>query len=570
MSTTPLMGASLISPLEGTNFGAVEEGVSGVLVLGTTKIVLGEDSITINSREEGKGKKRGCCAGLLSFGGMLLEFLCRFLRIRLTVCFQPASGPALTSVTIPLYNVLVATTEQGELVIAHAKPAGKEKVVPETLNFKYEGWQATQVSAWAKNVTSLAYGEAQPFKRLKVLINPFGGKGNAATLWEQHCKPIFVAARCPIDAHTTSFQGEAINIAEELDIEAFDAVVCASGDGIPHEVFNGLGKRPDARIALEKIALAQLPCGSGNAMCHNLTGTPSPSLAALAIVKGIVKPMDLVSLTQDGERRLSFLSQSFGIVAEADLGTENLRWMGGDLRFLWGMLSSIGRQAVYPCDLAVLTAIEGKDNIRDHYQLNHSESTLKNPISPKDKSAQSPSLLSPSITSTAVTTASSSSSSPSKPTDTGLPPLKYGTSTDPLPSDWPLVHHPTMGNFYAGKMSWVSLEAKFFPFSLPHEGLFDLICIDGRIPRWDAIKTLLAAATGTHFHMDHVEYRKVLAYRITPIVEGGDPKGGEGYISVDGERVPFRPFQAEVHEGLGRVLGKKGNSWENSGCEAKK
>ena len=31
----------------------------------------------------------------------------------------------------------------------------------------------------------------------------------------------------------------------------------------------------------------------------------------------------------------------------------------------------------------------------------------------------------------------------------------------------------------------------------------------------------------------------------------------EEYISIDGEKVPFEPFQAEVHEGLGTVLAKR-------------
>src|SRR5690606_28696323 len=143
-----------------------------------------------------------------------------------------------------------------------------------------------------------------------------------------------------------------------LDLDKFDGILCCSGDGLPHEVFNGLAARPDARRALSTVAVGQLPGGSGNAMCHNLTGTGSPSLATLSIIKSVKQPMDLVSITQGERRILSFLSQSLGIVAEADLATEHLRWMG-DTRFVWGVMQRLWKKQVWPCDLAVKVSIEG-------------------------------------------------------------------------------------------------------------------------------------------------------------------------------------------------------------------
>lgn len=59
--------------------------------------------------------------------------------------------------------------------------------------------------------------------------------------------------------------------------------------------------------------------------------------------------------------------------------------------------------------------------------------------------------------------------------------------------------------------------------------------------------------------MPHVNYRKISGYRITP-------KGQKsGYISIDGERVPFEEFQAEVHRGLGTVLTRSGHMYEAEG-----
>lgn len=255
-----------------------------------------------------------------------------------------------------------------------------------------------------------------------MLINPFGGQGNAKRLFEKRARPVLEAANCVLDVQTTEYHGHGVDIARELDITAHDAVICCSGDGVPSEVFNGLAKRPDALEALGRIAVCQLPCGSGNAMCWNLTGTDDVAAASLAIVKAMRKPLDLVSITQGDRRSLSFLSQSVGIIAEVDLGTEDLRWMGG-FRFTVGLLQRLWKQAVYPCELAVKVALDDKEAIRDHYRHGH----LRHQGDDTDKPAQH--------------------------TGDGLPPLRFGTINSPLPKDWELVPHPNMGNFYAGNVS---------------------------------------------------------------------------------------------------------------------
>ena len=47
--------------------------------------------------------------------------------------------------------------------------------------------------------------------------------------------------------------------------------------------------------------------------------------------------VDAFSITQNNKRTISFMSQAVGLMADADLGTEHLRWMG-DTRFTLGYL----------------------------------------------------------------------------------------------------------------------------------------------------------------------------------------------------------------------------------------
>ncbi len=48
-------------------------------------------------------------------------------------------------------------------------------------------------------------------------------------------------------------------------------------------------------------------------------------------------PIDLLSILQSGKRSFSFMSQCVGLMADLDLGTEHLRWMGSN-RFVYGYL----------------------------------------------------------------------------------------------------------------------------------------------------------------------------------------------------------------------------------------
>jgi sphingosine kinase len=101
-------------------------------------------------------------------------------------------------------------------------------------------------------------------------------------------------------------------------------------------------------------------------------------------------------------------------------------------------------------------------------------------------------------------------------------------------------------------MAYMAPDANFFSAALASDGLMDLITIDGDVSLSKAIGLQLSVESGHFFDSPLVTYRKVSAYRIIP----RNPEGG--YISIDGERVPWGPFQAEVHQGLGLTLSKKG------------
>lgn len=111
-------------------------------------------------------------------------------------------------------------------------------------------------------------------------------------------------------------------------------------------------------------------------------------------------------------------------------------------------------------------------------------------------------------------------------------------------------------------MAYMAPDANFFAAALANDGLLDLITTDGDISPLKSVGLQLAVDSGRFFDSPLVRYRKVSAYRVTPRASSSSNQegkgGGGGYISIDGEAIPFGPFQAEVHRGLGLTLSKRG------------
>lgn len=469
--------------------------------------------------------------------------------------------PQLSKTTraIPFHNILWAEVQNpSSIKIDYTQTVGRKgkSCVVQTLQYDIPDTAHKTASGWISALLERAYPPGtQPRKRVKVLVNPFGGQGYATKLWDTQVRPIFEAARWEIDVERTTYRGHAVDIAQSLDLDMYDVVACASGDGLPHEVFNGLAKHAaGGRKALSSVAVVQIPCGSGNAMSLNLNGTDSPSLAAVEIVKGRWTELDLVAVTQGERTTWSFLSQAVGIIAESDLGTESLRWMGS-FRFTWGVLVRVLGKTIYPAEVSVVVETEDKGAIMDSYRARVSE---HHAARAKGHTPSSPATL--------------------DPQDTHIPKLRYGTIQDPLHQDFTIQDMPNLGNFYVGNMCYMSPDTPFFLASLPNDNLMDLVSVPGDISRFTAIKMLTEVEKGTMMNFPEVSYKKVVAYRITPRM--ADPGAGkrkrgkvgkwlgggggmkEGLIAVDGEKIGFEAFQAEVVGGLGRCLSRSGGVYE--------
>ncbi|GAA5833476.1 hypothetical protein JCM9279_001537 [Rhodotorula babjevae] len=424
-------------------------------------------------------------------------------------------------------------------------------------------------AAWCAEAERRAYAGVERKRRLHCVVNPHGGKGTAKRVWIDTVKPVFDAAGCSYHVSYTGAPGTATNaraLGLAHDPSRFDALVSLSGDGIVHELLNGLAAQPGAGArALRETPIVHVPCGSGNALATSVYGPERASdlrYAALCALKGSPLALDLSSFSQassasdrdrDGEagsvRTYTFLSQAFGLMADLDLGTEHLRWMG-DARFTWGYVAgAIGRRR-YPCRIEVKGARWNKGEIaRRHNQAllrprraassEHGEDDMPvpAPVGPREDGRARRRV-------------------GHLPVDGDFGP-GGGSGGDGDDDEWLTLDLTTEGVFfaYAGKVPFVSKDVMLFPAADPNDGLIDLVLVAPMSPL-KALTAMDNASTGGLLSLPSVTYLKCSAYRLS--FPSPAPGAKEGFISVDGERVPYRAFDVECHDGLARVMGFDG------------
>ncbi|KAF9973524.1 hypothetical protein BGZ73_003214 [Actinomortierella ambigua] len=242
-------------------------------------------------------------------------------------------------------------------------------------------------------------------RRVLMLVNPKGGTGQAKDISNTIVKPMFKHSGHQLAEQYTEYAKHAIDIAKNLDIEAFDTLATISGDGVLHELMNGLLQRPDWDEARHRISLALISAGSGNAIATS-TGTRDRRVATLALIRGHTAKTDVFAMAQRGRPRIySLLMFTWGMMADSDLESDRYRWLGG-LRFEIAGFMRIFRLRRYPGKVYVYPT-KDEANCGDAVDGHSQRMTLRHrSADTKDVKGTDPASLSSS---------SSSSVSPSQP-----------------------------------------------------------------------------------------------------------------------------------------------------------
>ncbi|KAG2208311.1 hypothetical protein INT47_006167 [Mucor saturninus] len=375
---------------------------------------------------------------------------------------------------------------------------------------------AKEAIEFCKTIMDSVYKDLISGKRLKILVNPFGGQSKAKDIFQLQVKPILEAAKCILDVQLTEHQSHALEIARDLDIDAYDAIVTVSGDGIIHEVINGFIQRPDAREAMRKVPLGIIPAGTSNSFSISMLGEKQgfdPIYTTLQVIKGRSLAIDLCSINYGDERFFSFLSHSFGISAYADLGTEHMRWMG-DTRTVVGLLGEIFKNKKYKVQASLCIVESDKAKLKKNYDITKGGSAWI-PVNPSTGAV----------------------------TDT-MPPLN-----EPVPDNWTTLEEH-ISFFLTSKVPLLNRGMLSHPYASPNDGLLDLLMVRSGKSLAKQLSVFTNIDTGKHIDLDIVEYSKIKAFRLTPILKPGKT----AYVSIDGEHAPVKTFQVEVHPCIGSVL----------------
>ncbi|KAI8877088.1 hypothetical protein K501DRAFT_230817 [Backusella circina FSU 941] len=443
-----------------------------------------------------------------------------------TVCccipLPPAKVP--DPLLLPIDNVYIlnvyyhARTKMIQIHCVLPEDRSNEDSESHLYKFMYtvEEGQEEEAELFCKGVMKQVYKDVRPEKRIKVLINPFGGQGKAKEMFEYEVRPVFESAKCKLDVQYTEHQGHAIQIVKELDKEAYDAIVTVSGDGVIHDVINGFMQREDARDAMRRVSLGIIPGGTGNSLSISLLGEKrgfDPVYTALQVIKGRPLALDLCSVVYDDHRYFSFLSQNYGITAYADLGTEHMRWMG-DTRTVVGLMQEIFSRHTYGIKAAIQIVESDKTKIQSNYRANYS-SAIPFPSANEDAHI----------------------------VDT-IPDLNK-----PVSEDW-MVIEGDITVFLASKVPLLSRGMLSHPCALPNDGAIDLLLMRGKQSLSKELDMFTKVEKGEHMDNDIVEYYKVKAFRLEPVLKPGQ----KAYVAIDGEHAPCKPFQVEVHPSVASVL----------------
>jgi len=352
------------------------------------------------------------------------------------------------------------------------------------------GENISQAHEWAARVTE----RCTPGKRrFLVLVNPESGTGTAPRVWQTTEDLWRAVPGIQSLAVTTSDPGHAHGYVKSMDLESYDAIVIISGDGLIHEVWNGLAARPDADRAFE-LPIGHIPAGSGNGLAKSVLESCGEGYgildAAFCIAKGGYQPIDLMDVQAgDKQPRVSFLSLSAATISDVDIESERLRCIGSARFTVWAIWR-------------VLRPVRLRAEL------------LYWPVEAPGQPPEQP------------------------------PPLSAELENQPWKK---IVDDFTV--FWGCNTEWTAWDSKPAPGARLSDGTWHLLLLRGRAAsRLRLLRAFLALDSGEHVRVPGVEIVRCRAFRLLPISKSG-------HLSLDGERLPFGPVQVWPSRYRGRVLG---------------
>ena len=315
----------------------------------------------------------------------------------------------------------------------------------------------------ASQLQQLATGPLTTPRKYLILVNPFSGQKKGLAYCEEYVEPLLTQAGVEYEVLVTTHANHAKDHVASVDwSHAYQGVVLMGGDGIIHEFFNGIMEREDASDVLDRVVVGIVGCGTCNGFATTVAlasgeGAYGPLTEAFLVAKGRTGRMDLSRYETLTKSYISHLSFSWAIIADIDIESEVIRWVGEPRVDIWAAIRCIFLRR-YRGRLSYL---------------------------PEEESLQ------------------------------GMPAL-----SDPVPENWITIEDDIL-LFWPHQATHAAMHTHSSPKSKLEDGIFQIMLVRGRkISRIYMARILLALESGSHVDMPGVEFIQCKAYRLEPLSPG--------------------------------------------------
>ena len=155
-----------------------------------------------------------------------------------------------------------------------------------------------------------------------IAVNPHSGTKKGHAILEK-VEPIFYAKNIDLNIIETTCTGHAKELANQTELNNYDAFLAIGGDGTLLEIVNGMLTREDDI----RIPIGMIPGGSGNSYMHDL-GLTNPIEAAHTIIRGQKRLVDTIYIDANHVKQYAMNMIGWGLVADVGKTAEKYRWLG--------------------------------------------------------------------------------------------------------------------------------------------------------------------------------------------------------------------------------------------------
>ncbi|XP_071504715.1 ceramide kinase-like [Diadema antillarum] len=225
---------------------------------------------------------------------------------------------------------------------------------------------------WVERIKEIIEGDPDRPHRLQVIINPYGGKGKAPSIYETRVAPLFEIAGIKTGVTVTKNADHARALGVSMNLHGVDGVVCVGGDGTFAEFVNGVlvrtqnenGIDPDDPASVPvppSVRFGVIPAGSTDVIAYDTTGINDPVTSALQIILGFSLGLDVCSVHHNNSLlRYTFSFLGYGFLGDVLKESENYRWMG-PARYEFAGVKEYLKHQVYRGEVAFLPS-KDEDN----------------------------------------------------------------------------------------------------------------------------------------------------------------------------------------------------------------